>query len=64
MKLAELLQTMLHDEQGSSSVEYALVLSLVALAVAWGASTLADAINDGLYAAADNVSRSVGTLTP
>jgi pilus assembly protein Flp/PilA len=50
MKLIPSFQRFIRDEEGASAVEYGLILSLLVLGLAAGATSLSTAINAALTA--------------
>jgi pilus assembly protein Flp/PilA len=50
MQLIQSLQRFIRDEEGASAVEYGLILSLLVLGLAAGATSLRTAINAALTA--------------
>jgi pilus assembly protein Flp/PilA len=50
MKLIQSFQRFIRDEEGASAVEYGLILSLLVLGLAAGATSLSTAINAALTA--------------
>lgn len=51
-----ILISLLHDESGATAIEYALIASLIAVAIISGARSLGTSVNAKLNAIAVNVS--------
>ncbi len=62
MGMARLFHRMWKDESGISSVEYALLLALIAAGIAVAASALGDAVETEINQAANCVSATSGTV--
>lgn len=63
MKIIKSLKKFIREDVAASAVEYALILSLVGLAVAVGAGKLGTSVNSGLEAVGQTVGTKLGTPT-